>query len=95
MRWGRTFTEVARRREAPRETRRRVKPAGARSWCDESDVAIVHGVERVESARKSARDLNGTELGQRDEIPAEISGRGSSTPLVRIGANLTCYSVRE
>lgn len=75
MRWGRTFTEVARRREAPRETRRRVKPADARSWCDESDVAIVHVGRLPCLAPESERDVNGTEMGQRDEIRAEIHGR--------------------
>ena len=67
--------------EAPRETRRRVKPAGARNWCDESDVAIVHVGRLPCLAPESERDVNGTEMGQRDEISAEISGRGSSTPL--------------
>ena len=53
---GRTLTEVARRRDAPRETRRPVKPAGVKSWCVESDVAIGKGVKRCwMRARKCER----------------------------------------
>jgi hypothetical protein len=77
LRWGRTFTEVARRREAPRETRPRVKPADARSWCDESDVAIVHVGRLPCLAPESERDVNGTEMGQRDEIRVT---RGNKRP---------------
>ena len=56
---GLTLTEVARRREAPRETRRPVRPAGVKSWCVESDVAIGKGVKRVGCARESAGGVNG------------------------------------
>ena len=56
---GRTLTEVARRRKAPRETRRPVKPAGVKSWCVESDVAIGKGVRRVGCGRESASGENG------------------------------------